>query len=429
MTKVMVETQASQGGMMVTQRSLRVLAVYGEDYPWDIRINKLLTGFMKAGHQVTLVCRNHKRRPLLELVDSIPCRRLTPPTCPRAANAVLSLPAFFNPVWRRAVQEGIRSCAADVVMVRDLPLAPIAQHAAAAAGLPLLIDMAENHPAMWATIHANYPLRVGARLLKLPSVGRALEKRVVPCADMIFVVVDEMRERLVALGAAPERVRVVSNTPEMAIFAENGHSNRAFPLEMRGDDRLHFLYIGYVDRSRGLDLVLRALPALRSQRPSPLVHIIGSGDHLAGLRRLAASLGVEDAVRFHGWLEHRFVPEAIRRADIGLIPHLRTEHTDTTIPNKLFDYMACARPALVSDARPLARVVAAEQCGVVFRDRNVQDLAAKMRLCWDRHKRAAWGASGRRAVLDRYHWGRDLEIACEGLAELGSGTAAVVANR
>ena len=94
-------------------------------------------------------------------------------------------------------------------------------------------------------------------------------------------------------------------------------------------------------------------------------------------------------------------------ADVGVIPHYATEAWNSTIPNKLFDYMLSGLPVLVSDACPTARIVQAEACGLVFRDRDVNDLVRCILALRDRSVCSEMGLRGRRAVQQRFHWGFD----------------------
>jgi glycosyltransferase involved in cell wall biosynthesis len=80
---------------------------------------------------------------------------------------------------------------------------------------------------------------------------------------------------------------------------------------------------------------------------------------------------------------------------------------NTTIPNKLFDYMAAGLPVLTSDARPAARIVRESGCGEVFRDRDVSDLAQYIERLCDAGRRARCGAAGLRAIARRFHWELD----------------------
>ena len=95
-------------------------------------------------------------------------------------------------------------------------------------------------------------------------------------------------------------------------------------------------------------------------------------------------------------------------ATVGVIPHPKNDHTDTTIPNKLFDYMACGRPVVVSSAAPLERIVTQERCGLVFTAGSPENLADVLaHLSADRTAREEMGRNGAKAVRRRFHWERD----------------------
>jgi len=116
------------------------------------------------------------------------------------------------------------------------------------------------------------------------------------------------------------------------------------------------------------------------------------------------------------------------RADVGVIPHYVTDSWNSTIPNKLFDYMLAGLPVVVSDTRPTARIVRAERCGEVFRDRDVEDLTRCLLALGDQAVRREMGRRGREAVQRHFNWdvdGQRLLDAVETAAQRGTlGTAA-----
>jgi glycosyltransferase involved in cell wall biosynthesis len=398
--------------------AMNIVAVYAEDYPWDVRIEKLLVGLQNAGHTTHLVCRNRARRPEHERVGDILCKRVPGPGLPRAFASLLSTPAFFNPLWAAAVRRCIRDARPDLVVVRDLPLAPLAIRLANSAGIAVIVDMAENHPALWREVCHSDPIPLRSRILKNPFLARRMERSVARRADGLFVVVEEMRDHLLALGVPPERVAVVSNTPELTLFDVPGASTVPDTFPPLSPDHVDLVYVGNVTRRRGLHQVLAALVEIQGSDPMPRLHVVGDGNYLSRLRDLAAKPELAGRVFFHGRIEFARVPAVIARCHVGVIPHLKTEHTDTTIPNKLFDCMACAKPVLVSNATPLERIVTAEDCGRVFRDGDIAGIANQIRALLDPELRRRLGANGRSAVERRYNWGRDMATALDAVMKL-----------
>jgi len=396
---------------------MRILGIYSEDYPWDVRVEKILGGVARRGHHVELVCRNLGRAPSKEVVNDIKCRRVLGPEVGPPWQSVGSTPAFFNPVWRKAVRQGLSESQPDLIFVRDLPMALMAINEARRAGLPCLVDMAENHPEMWKQVCQNDRWKVPSLLLKNPALAKRLEVRVARKADIIFVVVSEMRDHLLSLGADPSRVHVVSNTPDLDAF-------RGVGGQPEGPDHSQFLeliYTGFVTNRRGLEIVVRALALLNDMKPVPRLHIVGDGDHLAFLVKEAKKIGVEERLILHGWVDHHRLPEFIFNSHIGIIPHPKNGHTDHTIPNKIFDYMAAGKPVIVSNARPLQRIARKYDCGFVFTHDSAEDLARVIRETALPGGRLRMGENGRRAVHDRYNWAVDFQRVVETIEHCASG--------
>ena len=134
---------------------------------------------------------------------------------------------------------------------------------------------------------------------------------------------------------------------------------------------------------------------------------------------MVTQLNVAGPVSITGRLPFREVEQRLSRADIGLIPHYATEAWNTTIPNKLFDYMALGLPVIVSEARPTPRIVEETACGEVFRDRNASDLARCILALTDPNGAIARRTNGRAAVRTRYNWTHDSRVFVDAVEAMG----------
>jgi glycosyltransferase involved in cell wall biosynthesis len=97
------------------------------------------------------------------------------------------------------------------------------------------------------------------------------------------------------------------------------------------------------------------------------------------------------------------------------VPHHATESWNTTVPNKLFDYMSKGKPVIVSNAKPVERIVREEQCGIVFKDRDSEDLARAIVTLKPESIRTAMGQRGRDAIARKYNWAIDEQRLCNAL--------------
>jgi glycosyltransferase involved in cell wall biosynthesis len=257
--------------------------------------------------------------------------------------------------------------------------------------VPVVLDFHENYPAalrLWRR-------RWLDRTLFSPERAEKLEGWSVKGASRVVVVVDEARERLVANGADPERIVVFGNTESVDLVPE---------VAPDLPDGLKMVYVGGIAPHRGLESAVRAMPAIRQQRPDSHLTIVGDGVSLDELKDLATSLGVNDCVTFTGRLPLEDAMERVREASVGLVPHLKSPHTEATVPHKLFQYMALGRPVLVSDCAPLERIVGLTGSGGVFVAGDPESFAEQaLALAAGRQTLVAAGVAGREAASGKWN--------------------------
>ncbi len=385
---------------------MTVCKVWDADYPWDVRVEKVCRS-LSLEYEVHLVSRNTRRRSTYEWNDGFHIHRLPVVAwVPERLNAAMGFPAFFNPLWIRAIWQTVRRCGARVLLIRDLPLALTSLLVGRALGIPVVLDMAENYPAMIQDLRDSRRARTGFRLVRNPRLIRLVERMSIRHADHILVVVDESRDRLLKMGVPASKMSVVMNTPTLDRWRENGLKDDG-RRSLRHPDELIIVYLGVLEVPRGLGTAIRAMREVRRQLPRARLVVIGSGRDEGRFREEARSAGVTDCVEFRGWVEYGEALAYLSRCDVGLVPHHVTESWQTTVPNKLFDYMSLGKPVIVSNARPTARIVTEEGCGLVFPDRDAAALAEAMIAMGDPTIREACGRGGRDAIRRRYNWEAD----------------------
>lgn len=380
--------------------------IWDADYPWDIRVEKMCRS-LGVKHEVHLVCRNANRWARSEKLEGMSVHRL--PFLPKwfgLCNAMVGFPLFFNPVWIFAIWTTVRRTHADLILVRDLPLALIAIAVGRWFGIPILLDLAENYPAMLKDRLRYTPTSFVGRIVRHPALAALIEKTVLPKVDHIIVVVEESRDRLVEMGIPPDRITIVSNTPPLDRWEQEGRQTG----NITEDDVPHLVYLGNLDGSRGIDTAIEAIGVLKNKGEMARLSIIGTGQNIEQFRLLSKMLGVEDRVSIKGRLPFSDVQPIMARANIGLIPHYSTEAWNTTIPNKLFDFMAMGKPVIVSSARPTERIVRSEGCGLVFVEQKKEDLASAILALRSRPAREQLGGNGRAAFLKRWNWAFDEQL-------------------
>ncbi len=385
---------------------MNICKVWDAEYPWDVRVEKVSRALTEGGHSVHLVVRNRDNRLATEALDEATVHRIPwAPLLGRHLNAVSMFPAFFNPRWIGIINRTVVNTGAELILCRDIPLAPAAIWVGRRRNIPVVLDMAENYPAMIRDVWESDRHRPFDWLVRNPRIVKLVEQFVVRNVDHIIVVVEESMDRVVELGVSKDRVSVVSNTPSRTRVATSQSRNGD---ARRNGELLHIVYLGLLEVPRGLGVLLDAVRICDHEGMPIHLTIIGTGRDREMFETQAQGLGLDrSTVKFHGYLKNKDALRLVETADVGVVPHFASESWNTTIPNKLFDYMAGGLAVVTSDAKPTARVVAESGCGVVFRDRDAADLARALRAMRDPSARRACGKAGMAAISQRYNWERD----------------------
>lgn len=378
-------------------------------YPPDARVRKEAKSLVQAGHEVRIVCPGEKAEQ--ERLDGVTVRRFQfeTPLPPDGVVEAYHLLRGLYPEWQQHIE---RECenGVDIFHVHDLVLAQTALETIA--DHPIVLDLHENYPAAVQQYRKSTPLgetltdsmELAQRVFRSQAHWNRRLRDGLRAADHVLAVVPEARQEYINSGAAAESVTVVSNTVDLQWF---DRKRETFTVPSR--EGFVLTYVGTLSgEHRGVETAIHALGLLRQSVPDATLRLVGGrSDHKERLKALAADRGLADAVEFTGWVTEETIPSQIAAADVGIVPHRSTRHTETTVPHKLFQYMAAGIPVLATNTDPVARIVGDADAGPVVPAENPEAMATAARRLTDATERQRFGANGRAAVEDRYNWERD----------------------
>ena len=403
---------------------MKILKVWDGEYPWDVRTEKVCRALTGAGHQVHMVARNRDCRVLREELEECTVHRMPPfRAMGRLVDAATQFPAFFNPRWVGLMKRVGQGEGVGAILVRDLPLAPTAIHVGRRLRVPVVLDMAENYPAMIRDLWTTGSTKPGDFLVRNPRAVEAVERWTMARIDHILVVVEESRDRLVEeLGVPQGRITVVGNTPSVERL--DGYldpsASEERPPRTPGDP-LRLTYLGLLEQARGVGAVIEAVGLCRDRGIPVEFTIIGDGRAAPQFEALARERSLDDSwVRLLGFVPYREALPLLAESDVGVIPHLANESWNTTIPNKLFDYMAAGVAVLTSEARPAQRVVEDTRCGLSFQGGDPESAAGAIERLWREGGTGEMGRRGRAAIRDEFNWERDGERLLQAMESLSA---------
>jgi glycosyltransferase involved in cell wall biosynthesis len=222
-----------------------------------------------------------------------------------------------------------------------------------------------------------------------------------PCLDI-----------LLGRGVPLERTSVVLNTTPW-----NG--SRPAPVPGRAGAPTLITHGTLVERY-GVHVAIQALALLRCSWPDLTLRVVGGGEQMPALERLARELGLDDRVVFTGTLPWSEALAEVSRARLGLVPVIADGYGQLLLPTKLLEYAWLGVPA-VSSRLPAIEAYFPSSAVAYARPGDPEDFAAQVDLLLRRP--AAAEAQARRAseVAQELAWERvrDRYLGALGLAPSG----------
>lgn len=134
------------------------------------------------------------------------------------------------------------------------------------------------------------------------------------------------------------------------------------------------LTIARLEPRKGIDTVLRALPALAREHPNISYDVIGKGEDHARLLRLAEQLGTSDRVRFHGYISEQQKAALLNRATLFLMPNRREPGSVEGFGIVFVEAAAFGVPSIAGSDGGTSDAVQHERTGLVADGANDRDV-------------------------------------------------------
>lgn len=382
---------------------MKIGMVLDKIFPPDIRVENEAISLAENGFEVYLLCLDYNNTlPGEEVYNGFNIIRLrVSKKWIYRGRALINTPFnFYTYYWAEKIKNFISTYKIDTLHIHDLYLLGAAFLANQKYKIPIVADLHENYvEGLKIYQFANtFPGNI------LISKSRWAKKEVEWChrADFIITVIEEAVERYSNLGVPRDKITVVANYVNQDQFLDAKDDPE---ILYRFKDYFSAIYIGSFDTHRGLESVINAVPEIVKKVPQFKLILVGQGRNYKNLVRLTKKYNIEDYVSFEGFQPPDKLPSYIKASTVCLIPHLKTVHTDNTIPHKLFHYMLLGKPVISSDCNPIVRILNQAQAGLIYRSDHPEELARKMVQLFNQPGLLQrMGQNGKEAVLNHYNW-------------------------
>jgi len=190
------------------------------------------------------------------------------------------------------------------------------------------------------TIHGSDVFQVARH-----PVGASFVRSVLLQCDRIAAVSYALAKAAVAVGANPDKIRIISNGVDTSRFVPPKSESR--------DDVI--LYVGSFIERKGVKYLLAAMPGVFRLFPRYRLVLIGDGPQYPRLRQQLESLGIEERVTFLGFQPQDQVRTWMQRARLLVLPSL--EEGQGVV---LLESLACGTPVVASQVDGIPEVVTSD---------------------------------------------------------------------
>ena len=307
----------------------------------EIHLFEIFGRLAAAGHRVRLVCSGWPGAPARATVRGIEVERV-------------SSRHGFALAGRGAVRRALQAERPDI-LVEDINKLPLFLAAGTelpfCAIVPHLFGTTAFHEAPW-------PMAATVWLSERPLPR--LYRRAA-----FHAISESTRDDLVARGVPAARVRVIHPGVDSERFTPAPGLPRTTPPA--------FLYVGRLKRYKGVGIAFEALALARRTRPDLRLDVAGTGDYRPELERLAARLGLEEAITFHGFVSESQKLGLLRGACANVFPSPKEGWGITVV-----EAAACGTPSLASDSPGLRDSVRHGETGYLVPHGDPAALAGRM---------------------------------------------------
>jgi glycosyltransferase involved in cell wall biosynthesis len=384
----------------VSQRSRRVLIIVQNlPVPLDRRVWLECQALTTNGFGVSVICPKGPGDPWHQRIDGVRIYKYPPPP---QARGVLGYAFEFGYCWVVTAMLSILVAAKDGFAAIQACNPPDTYWALGRIwklfGKKFVYDQHDLNPEVFLSRFGEPTGAAGRIQLR---ILRLLERMTYRTADRVISTNESYRAIAMSRGSRkPDDVTVVRSGPDTTVMRP------VVPLpELRKGRRYLAAYLGIMGPQDGVDVTLQALDRLVRVhgRTDCGLALLGFGDCLEDLKKLAAELGLSDYVTFTGRVGPSEIAQYLSTADLGLCPDPKSPLNDVSTMNKTMEYMAYALPVVTFDLTETQ--VSAGEAARYVESGDIDGFAdAWSELLDDADERVRLGRLGRDRVVAELDW-------------------------
>lgn len=165
------------------------------------------------------------------------------------------------------------------------------------------------------------------------------------------------------------------------------------------------LFVGRLNEQKGVDYLIKAIPAIEEKVPNTMLLIIGEGSYKADLEKLASALKVSNYLEFLGAMPHENIVNFYNLADVLVLPSVTSNIGTEGLGLVLLEAMSCGTCVIGTSTGGIKTIIKHNENGMLAKERDEADLAGKIiKVITDEKLRKKLSRNGAKFVRESYSW-------------------------
>ena len=170
-------------------------------------------------------------------------------------------------------------------------------------------------------------------------------------------------------------------------------------------DRPVILTVGRLQKRKGHDVLIDALPAVKAAIPDVLYAVIGEGAERTKLERLVEARRLHDDVIFHGAVDDDLMRTAYQQCNLFALPNREVDRDFEGFGLVLLEAQACGRPVISGLSGGTTETLASGATGEAIDCTDAETLATKLiSMLGDRARLERMGVAARNWTVEHFDW-------------------------
>jgi glycosyltransferase involved in cell wall biosynthesis len=255
---------------------------------------------------------------------------------------------------------------------------------------PLALTDGLKQPFVFGPISIRYYQIPLTEQILLPLTSKLHKMTIQKCARIITIT--NQTKNMYTKTFDEGRISIIPFGVDTEVFKPARSINRREECEI--------LYAGSLYSLKGVPDLIQAIANVRKHGLKADLRIVGEGQQKEKLAALARALGIEEHVKFEGFVPYSNMPHYFQRSDIFCFPTL-----GEPFGKAIIEAMACGKPVITTNVGGSSEIIQDKVDGILVPPSNPEAIAQQItRLIDDRNETHMLGERARETAVNRFSW-------------------------